>query len=194
MPVWKLQTQIAVSSVLPRDQFVVTPHFDDAGALTDPQALCDDWAAAVDALMLPTRQIVVKAYDAEGTPPVYPQGEATLNVGAAPAALSPGEVALCLSFYSERNVPRQRGRLFLPVSAVFAGLVARPVATHLDHAEAWADAAQALGGVDVDWVVYSKLDGVARPVTNWWCDDEWDTVRSRGLRGTTRRMGTTSED
>ena len=29
-------------------------------------------------------------------------------------------------------------------------------------------------------------------VTNWYVDDEWDVVRSRGLRATTRTAGTTS--
>jgi hypothetical protein len=39
-------------------------------------------------------------------------------------------------------------------------------------------------------VVYSRREKVARPVTNYWVDDEWDTVRSRGLRSSTRVTGT----
>jgi hypothetical protein len=42
----------------------------------------------------------------------------------------------------------------------------------------------------VAWVVWSRKDQVARPVTNYWCDDEWDTVRSRGLKAVTRQTGT----
>jgi len=30
-------------------------------------------------------------------------------------------------------------------------------------------------------------------VSNWWVDDEWDTVRSRGLRPDIRVTGTVSE-
>lgn len=193
MPVWKLQTSMWVNSVLPRDAWVVTPHFNDGGIGTDPQQLCEDWAAAVATLTGSERQVTVKAYDAQGTEPVYPQGEFTLLSGLAPAARSPGEVALCLSFYSERNVKRRRGRIYLPISAQFAGLTARPTTGHWDYAEDWAEAAQALGGPDVDWVVYSKADFVSRPVTNWWVDDEWDTVRSRGLQSSDRRIGATSE-
>jgi len=193
MPIWRLQTEMWVNSTLPRDAWVVTPHFDDHGITTDPQGLCDDWADAVAALLLPARQVRVKAYDAQGSIPVYPQGEAIRGLGLSPPPLSPGEVALCLSYYSERNVPRYRGRIYLPISAVFGALTARPAATHWDFAQAWADAAQQLGGPDVDWSIYSRLLDEANPITNWWVDDEWDTVRSRGLRGTDRRQGSTSE-
>lgn len=193
MPVWKLQTQIAVQSLFPHDQWVITPHVDDSGVTTDPQGLCEDWAAAMALLTGDERQIVVRAYDAQGSKPVYPQGEATENPGLCPPGRSPGEVALCLSFYSTRNIPRQRGRLYLPIAAQFAALGPRPVPIHWDYAQDYATALQALGGADVDWVVFSKMDDEARPVTNWWCDDEWDTMRSRGLGGTDRRLGTTSE-
>jgi hypothetical protein len=40
------------------------------------------------------------------------------------------------------------------------------------------------------WVVYSRKTGGDAQVTNVWVDDEWDTVRSRGLRGTVRDLGT----
>jgi hypothetical protein len=49
-----------------------------------------------------------------------------------------------------------------------------------------------LGGLDVDWVVYSRVTDTARKVTNWWVDDAWDIQRRRGLRPTTRTEGTTS--
>lgn len=193
MPVWKLQTAIQVNSLFPRDAWVVTPHFNDAGVGSDPQGLCTDWAQAVAILTGDERQVTVRAYDAQGSKPVYPAGEAVENPGLAPATRSPGEVAMCLSFYSERNIPRYRGRLYLPIAAQFAGLVARPTTAHWDYAGDWAQAAQDLGGLDVDWVVYSRVDDEARAVTNWWCDNEWDTIRSRGLIGTDRRVGTTSE-
>jgi hypothetical protein len=49
-----------------------------------------------------------------------------------------------------------------------------------------------LGGVDVDWIVWSEKDKAAHKVTNWFVDDGWDVVRSRRLKATTRTTGTTS--
>jgi hypothetical protein len=55
------------------------------------------------------------------------------------------------------------------------------------------DALGALGGVDVDWSVHSPTAGTTEKVEHYWCDDEWDTVRSRGLRATTRQQAATAE-
>ena len=198
MPIWKLQTAFTMDSALPRDVLVITPHFNDAGVGTDPQGLCDDLAAALSAWWTVTGQITVTAYDAQGTPPVYPQGSATVNPGGAPPSAVPREIAVCLSFYSVRNIPRQRGRLYIPFcvpnSAGVGGTGGvRPNASLQAKVGALAPIFADLGGVDVDWSVYSRTDDVARPVTNWWVDDEWDTVRSRGLRSTDRIVGTVDE-
>jgi hypothetical protein len=69
----------------------------------------------------------------------------------------------------------------------------RPTGQQMNRVAEWAVPLQDLGGVDVDWVVFSRTDGQARPVTNFWVDNEWDTVRARGLRSDTRILGTTSE-
>jgi hypothetical protein len=49
-----------------------------------------------------------------------------------------------------------------------------------------------LGGSDVDWIVWSRKNHTATKVQNYWVDDEWDTVRSRGLKRSTRQVATTS--
>jgi hypothetical protein len=199
MPVWRLQASVWNDSTLPRDAMTITPHFNDAGVGTDPQGLCEDLAEGLNGYysgVVGGRQITVKAYDAQGTAPVYPQGEATLNLGAAPPSYMPREIAVCLSFFSERNIPRRRGRLYVPMAAIptgTAGLDGRPGAGTRGVIAQLAPILQGLGGADVDWCVFSRMDGVARPVTDWWVDDEWDTIRSRGLRPTTRTTGTTSE-
>jgi len=195
MPVWRLQTSWAITSTFPRDRMVITPHFNDGGALTDPQGLCDDLAAAVDAWFPTTGELKVSAYDAQGTVPVFPQGETILRPGTAHTASSPRELALCLSFYSQRNLPRQRGRIYVPAfMAAGGGVGLRPTATTQQKLGALADVFGALGGPDVDWSVYSRTTQTAHPVTNWWVDDEWDVMRSRGLRGENRLEGTTEED
>lgn len=195
MPIWRMNVEIAADSTLPRDALTITPHFNDGAIGSNPQNLCDDLCTAIAGYVNNTRQIEVTAYDAQGTPPVNPAGYAIANTGAAPPSTVPREVAVCLSYFSEFNRPRLRGRLYLPVGAIASAseMVVRPGLTLRQKVGQLAPILQDLGGLDVDWVVYSRVDDVARAVTDWWVDDEWDTIRSRGLRPTTRLTGTTSE-
>lgn len=198
MPIWKLQSSFAMDSTLPRDRMVITPHFKDDGIGTDPQGLCDDLAAALSAWWIVAGEVIVTAYDAQGSKPVYPQGNAVVNPGAAPNASAPREVAVCLSYYSTRNIPSYRGRLFIPFCVMQSGggvgnAGLRPSSATRDKVGELAGIFANLGGPDVDWCVFSRRDNVARSVSNWWVDDEWDTVRSRGLRPTTRLAGAVNE-
>lgn len=193
MPVWRLQTSFGADTPFIRDRLVITPVFDDHGATTDPQGLCDDLAAALAAWAIGGREVHVKAYDAQGTPPVFPQGDAIVNAASFPSSNMMREVALCLSFFSGRNLPRQRGRLYIPAAIIGAGGSVRPSPTVTDKVAALVPIFTGLGGTDVDWSVYSPTTDTARPVSDWWIDDEWDTVRSRGLRATDRRIGSVSE-
>lgn len=196
MPIWRLQTAIAGDSLLPRDFMTITPHFNDQGVGTDPDQLCTDLAAAISTWMDPPngREIMVRAYDAQGTAPVFPQGEARINVGQSPGSLAPRELALCLSFYSERNSGRSRGRLYVPFTLLGSTAVGvRPTSAHRTKIAALVPLLTGLGGTDVDWCVWSRRDNQAKPVTNWWVDDEWDIQRRRGLRPTARTIGTASE-
>jgi len=197
MPVWKLETSFVMDSALPRDRLVITPHVNQQLG-TDPQGLCDDLAAAVSAWWGVAGEVRVRAYDAQGTPPVYPAAEAIVNPGGAPPGSAPREVAICLSFYSERNIPRQRGRLYIPWTVLLAGggvgaTGLRPSQLAIDKVGALAPILSDLGDASDDWSVYSRTDDDARGVTNWWVDDEWDTIRSRGLRATARTSGTVSD-
>ena len=126
------------------------------------------------------REIRVKVYN-YGPPPQYPLAEHVLNEEQIAAWHAPGEVALCLSFYSERNVPRQRGRVYLPVAHRSSSLGANPGLAILTDAVALGQQLAAAGGVNVDWSIFSTRDQQARKVTDVWVDDEWDTVRSRGI-------------
>ncbi len=97
----------------------------------------------------------------------------------------PQEVALCLSFYAGRNIPRRRGRLY--IGPFFAGEMAgRPSLTQQNRLIAIGNGLAALGGVDVAWVIYSPTDNTYRAVTNTWVDNAWDTQRSRGIAPTGR--------
>jgi len=192
MPIWRLQASFLTDTAFPKDRMVITPHFDDAGALTNPQGLCTDLAAGLDSVFQMTGEVRVKAYDAQGTPPVYPQGEAVVQEGVVQATSMPRELAVCLSFFSERNIPGRRGRLFIPAGLIGATAGLRP-ASPLTRMQPLVDLLTGLGGADVDWVVFSRRDNDAFPVTHWWYDNEWDVQRSRGIAATTRVQGTTTE-
>jgi hypothetical protein len=193
MPVWRLQASWQLDSAAPRDRVTITPHFNDVGATTDPQNLCDDLLAGLQALKNCTGEVRVKAYDAQGSVPVYPQGDAIVQAGAVQGTTTPRELAVCLSFYGERNVPRQRGRLYIPTwfTSHLTGSL-RPTNPNAVMA-ALPGLFAGLGGPDVDWCVYSRKLDHAFSVTDWWCDNEWDVVRSRGMRPTSRITGTTTE-
>jgi len=198
MPLWRMQVSIAADGPLARDRFVITPHFNDTLPGSDPQGLTSDLADALETWggFVGTREIKVTAYDAQGTPPVYPVAETIKNANMAPPTFCPRELALCLSFYSQRNLPRQRGRLYIPATFLplgANGAQLRPSGGSRDKVAALVPIFTGLGGTDVDWVVYSRLDNQPRSVSNWWVDDEWDIIRSRGMRPTTRTSGTVSE-
>ena len=75
--------------------------------------------------------------------------------------------------------------------AIFGGTLAlRPTTTQQNNAATLGKCfTTGLPGGSA-FVVYSRKEGVARPATNYWVDDEWDTVRSRGLRSSSRVTGT----
>jgi hypothetical protein len=176
----------------------INPHFKvTTGAGADYGALASDLAAAINTLQQPGstgREVEVKMYDAESAPPNEPLATAVRNKGAAPVSTTAREIAVCLSFYADTNSPSRRGRLYLPYTCFFGSAVGAPALTtvQMDAAAAFVPALSGLGGLNVDWVVWSPKRREAHTVTNWFVDNEWDTVRSRGMRPTTRRSGTTS--
>jgi hypothetical protein len=193
VPIWRLQTWFCYDSNLPRDRMYINPVFDDHGISSDPQGLCDELCAALDTWAPGTTEVGVRAYDCQGTKPVFHQGEKILNAGAFTAASTVREVSLCLSFYATHNRPRRRGRVYAPGPCLGTAPTLRPTTTHMTKVAGLAPIFQDLGGLDVDWSVYSAADNDANPVTHWYVDDEWDIQRRRGLRPTTRQAGTTSE-
>jgi hypothetical protein len=192
MGIYRLTCSFARDSIFAKDAIVMTPHFQVNGALQDPDQLCEDLATALDAWDSGTGQTTVRAYDAESAPPNYPLGEAIRNQGAAPSTTGVREVAICLSYFAGQTRPRRRGRLY--VSCSLAGLSTSAARPSLANRQKVADLVPifaTLGGVNVDWVVWSRADSAARKVSNWWVDDAYDIQRSRGLVATTRLEGTT---
>lgn len=187
MTIFKAQCSFQYTSALPRDAIVITPHyFGDS-----PQALAD----ALKANFLAKTEIgaatpfTVKIYDAQKAPPSYPLATATNGTGFF-GYNPPRELAVCLSYYSTWNRKSYRGRLYLPAMWAGGTLSTRPTTTQQNNILAFKTMVG--GGLPAghNWVVYSRKLGQSFGVNQVWVDDEWDVVRSRGLRGTTRVLGT----
>jgi hypothetical protein len=191
--IWQME------SLLPRDAVMINPcfrHNPIGGWLpANAQQLADDLAAALKAWEVgPTlHQLTVKLYDIEGTKPVRPMATKVLTPNTAMGWSVPPELSCCLSFYGGVNRPDQRGRLYIPVqkSDTASAAAPRPTSTIRTKIGALAPIFAGLGGIDVDWIVWSKTQQHATQVTNWFVDDDWDVVRSRQSRPSTRTAGTT---
>lgn len=133
-----------------------------------------------------------KLYSLEDPLPRPVKAERTDTLAPSGGDTAPREVALCLSYYSERNLPRNRGRLFI---GPWSSANERPSSGQIAQLTALKDLLADLGGVDVQWCVYSRttpggLDEKFKQVSAGWVDNEWDTVRSRGLKATARNAWT----
>jgi hypothetical protein len=103
----------------------------------------------------------------------------------------PNEVAACLSYYSNRNVRRQRGRIFIgPLGTGVNGWNDRDSYIVVSNRQVITSAAEALAENVSDgrvWGVYSPTAQLLYyPMTNGWVDETFDTIRKRGVRPTAR--------
>ncbi len=186
MAIYRAQIGFALDSALPRDVMTINPHYFGDNALGLANALKANLIAQVE--VGPTVPFVIKIYDAQKAPPSYPLATVTNGSGSV-ATNVPRELALCLSYYSTNNRPSYRGRLYIPAHFVGGAMSLRPTSTQMGKALAFA---QSLGKnlpAQHNWVVYSKKLGQSNGVSNTWVDDEWDVMRSRGLKSTTRQSG-----
>lgn len=178
-----------------RDQIVNTFYLDtdlDPLTGTHPEGLIAD---AVDVFLGNMSygpgidRLHGRIYKMSDPEPRLPISEKITPFTASTAAGAPREVALCLSYFADRNTPRRRGRMYMgPFRA--SEMALRPGLALRQQLQALANGISGLGGANVQWVQYSPTTGEFHNVTDYWIDDEWDTMRSRGLRATTRLAGT----
>lgn len=174
---------------LPRDAIQINPCY---GQVDNPQALADKLVVNIKAVSTVSASVpfTVKIYDVEKAPPSFPLATAQ-QAGTPPPATVPREVALCLSYYSTYNRPRFRGRVFIPKHLVTGNLGPRPDAPQRAYViDSWGTALFRNLPPNMNGIVWSRRDKKAYGITNLWCDDEWDTIRSRGLKGTARTLAT----
>ena len=185
------------ANALPEDRYVNVLYFSDAGTEAHRQAIMDGIAGAYQTHM----QNVMTGDIAGLNIRCYPLG---LNLGGPElesnyvfvggSGPGPQEVALCLSYYATNNQPRTRGRIYLGPFGN-AGLLGRPSSVMLNKAiglggafgAGWA----APGGAQSVWLLHSRTPASnTKVITNYWCDNAWDTMRSRGIAPTSRLSGT----
>lgn len=195
MPIYRMATQVWYDTLLPRDAMMINPCFNDKGVLSNPGNLATDLIDLIQATftLMSSVQIRCRPYDVQDTPPTAPSADKMQNANGVVTGATLKEAALCLSFYSDVNRPRNRGRLYIPAAWFLAsGVPFRPSVANRDKLGEFAAGLAALGGADVDWGVWSKTDHAFKKASNWFVDDEWDIQRRRGGRATTRTLGTTS--
>lgn len=182
----KAQISFPMDSTLPRDQVVITPHYQ--GGIPDStfyDAIVNNLKSIATVGDVP---FTIKYYDAQKAKPNFPLASRTNKTGSITSGLN-HDVALCLSFYSGSPRPRTRGRLYIPPVFIQGQIGIRPTSTQMTNTLAFSQLYKSLPS---GWlgVVYSRADNAAYGITNFWVDDEWDTQRRRGLKSTTRVTAT----
>lgn len=141
----------------------------------------------------------VKIYATDTGVPNYPIYESTFSLVSTPGTIDlPAEVNLAVSYAndSETSIPRarRRGRIYIggwsesvngtgiPTSATYTGL-ATAYKTYCDTIN---------GVADLTAGVWSRSNATVYAVERVWCDNEWDTMRSRGGKSTARSTQTVS--
>lgn len=197
----KIRVQVITrrASDLAVDFITNTVYFDDFNvdptSGTDWQAFADDVRNVFRArASIPAGYgVETKVYNmADAEPrPIKATGAYQASTGASGTG-APREVALCLSYFSERNLPRFRGRLYIgPWTNTVT--IERVDPNQINTLLTLSSGLQGIGGADVDWGLWSPTRGAFSKITAGWVDNEWDTVRSRGLKASTRTAYTTSE-
>jgi hypothetical protein len=127
--------------------------------------------------------------------PVLGAGLSTLPASSEVSASGNPVVACTVSFYGGRNLPRQRGRLFLgPMLASAAGSYRLSSGANVGLVTDFKALLAALtvvgGGPSVTPVVYSPKSNETHAITNIWMDDRHDVIRSRAPAPTGRATAT----
>lgn len=159
---------------------------DDPLPIPDYQNLVDDiWDVYAELFWITGRRLDVRIYNMQDGEPRPIRAQKVANVSGTAQPLGPREVACCLSYYGDRNLPRTRGRIY---GGPFNGtqMLLRPPTNLLNALIGLGQGLAGIGGENISWRVYSPTTGEYHHIRHIWVNDEWDTMRSRQLRETTR--------
>lgn len=171
----------------PADLGIVnTLYFNVSGSLDAPgyQGLVNDLGAIwITTPWAAGRSLNIRAYDMGDAKPRPIKAQYNAQVGGT-APTGPPQVALALSYFADRNLPSQRGRIFTgPWNAVTPNATTAQTTVLINLAGQLAG----LGGLNVDWSLYSPKLGTNTRISNAWVDDSWDIIRSRKLPSSAAR-------
>ncbi len=149
------------------------------------------WAVGQPVYCRGVDRVEVKVYNLEDPQPRMPRAAVTGNVTMTNHGVR--EVCLCLSFSDGTNSRRKRGRIYMGPFAPDQ-LHEVPGTTIRSAVHTLADRMAGIGGINVDWCVFSPTEFAASqqlgaamvPVQKSWVDDAWDTQRRRGIPPSTR--------
>lgn len=186
MPLVRMIVSVRDSVMTPSKESVVnTLYFNVSGSVDPPDytGLVNDlwfqWSIQSWAI---GRYVDVRAYDM-GDPEPRPQKARKAAQVQGTAVSGVPQVALCLSYYADRNLPRQRGRIYL---GPWATAQPRPTEPQMQQALGLVDSLAGLGGLNVDWSLYSPTLNDHTRISNAWVDNSWDIIRHRKLPNTAR--------
>lgn len=189
MPLVRMLVSWNGDSDPPKYVFTNTLYFNVSGSVDDPDYpdLCADLAQIYrEQLFTGGRVITVRAYDMADAKPREPKATATSPVGSTSRPAGAPQVALCLSYYADRNLPRSRGRIYTgPWSSD-----ERPTIQRMQGLITLGQGLAGLGGLNVDWSLYSPRTGDHTRISNIWVDNSWDIIRGRKIDGTLRQQAT----
>lgn len=209
---------------LAKDQFENVFHFLDVTSATALQVAATAFDKLWDFFMAdgPTgtdniatwlshcdgQTIRMKAYDTAAAKPRPIIAEASFTYPTPGSIDLPAEVALCLSYYTDRNAPSKRGRLYIGPLNIGAlnGLTNDPVRPKPACMLSFIDAghrmvplglpaagtyvADSTAGVarltTVSWALASVKLGTYAAVLHGWVDDEWDGQSRRRVEAANR--------
>jgi hypothetical protein len=135
------------------------------------------------------RVVEVKCYDMADAKPRPVHGHAIHSPGVNvdhKTQLAPGQVALCLSFYAGRNLPHQRGRLYIGPFRGDFGLTSPVDVGFRTKLLNLGQKLHDIGAANLNWAVYSRTMNAANIISDAWVDDSWDVQRRRKRDATTR--------
>jgi hypothetical protein len=204
-------------TLLPEDQYVNTWAFDCNDGLAPDGADYDDVEDALSEFYninttltnsaIATRlsksisrtECELRMYHMGQAPPREPEVRPFALAAAVDTDPLPSEVAIASSFYSGRNLPRQRGRVYLGpwqrTVVVTNQTIARPTTEILQTIESASERLAARAGLTTWCVLSSSVapGGALLPIDNGWVDDAFDTQRRRGEAPTSRRAWSVAE-
>jgi hypothetical protein len=208
----RVQWVMPGKSGLPEDRYVTTWAFRTADGLPPNAGLLDSAADAVEGFYtgvtapqtaaittflsryIDGSKVEARVYRLGDLPP------REVTVVPKPLTLSsssqgPSEVSLCASFYSQRNLPRRRGRVYVGPLAMTSTVVdqgdgTQPTRPALSLRNALLGSMQRLRTnsefLGIPWSVLSQVDAEMKVVTAGWVDNAFDTQRRRGEEPTSR--------